>query len=445
MTQKIDLLKGGEDFLTKELLSYVEVKKYELKIAIIVFSIINIIVIMCAFFIGLKIYKSIGHSIKTLALGIEKFFKFINREEKELTLLSEEEHDEMSRVSHIINKNILQTKTTLEKNHKELQEAMALSKLYEYAIERSNIILRVSLDKKITYANQEFYEVSGYTADELIGKPYSYIKHPDMKENYVNEMFAYVDSGKIWKGTIKNITKSGAAHYSISTVVPIKNKNGELLEYMGIRQDITEVMNLHEEIEDTQREVIYKMGEIGEKRSQETGNHVKRVAEYSELLALKCGLEIEEANLLKLSSPMHDIGKVGIPDSILNKKGKLTEEEFTLMQEHTCAGYDMLKKSDMRIIKASAIVAHEHHERWDGTGYPRGIKGEEIHIYGRVTAICDVFDALATERPYKKAWDLDKILEYFRDEKGKHFDPRLTDIFLENIEEFTKIGENLKE
>lgn len=232
--------------------------------------------------------------------------------------------------------------------------------------------------------------------------------------------------------------------YSIATVVPIKNKSGDILEYMQIRQDITEVINLHKELEDTQREVIYKMGEIVETRSEETGNHVKVVAEYSKLLAIKYGLSQSEAELLKHASPMHDIGKVGIPDSLLNKPSKLTCEEFEIMKTHTTVGYEILKTSNRPILKASAIVAYEHHEKWDGSGYPRGLSGHDIHIYGRITALADVFDALGSERIYKKAWKLNDILEYFKEEKGKHFDPELVDIFFNNLDEFLEIREKYK-
>jgi response regulator RpfG family c-di-GMP phosphodiesterase len=270
------------------------------------------------------------------------------------------------------------------------------------------------------------------------------IKYPDVSENEIDKLFRILEAGKVWKGTLKNIAKNGKPFYSIATVVPIKNKSGEILEYMQIRQDITEVINLHKELEDTQREVIYKMGEIVETRSEETGNHVKVVAEYSQLLALKFGLSQSEAELLKHASPMHDIGKVGIPDSLLNKPDKLSREEFEIMKSHTTVGYEILKTSNRPILKASAIVAYEHHEKWDGTGYPRGLSGEDIHIYGRITAVADVFDALGSERVYKKAWKLNDVLEYFKEEKGKHFDPKLVEIFFDNLDEFLEIREKYK-
>ena len=209
--------------------------------------------------------------------------------------------------------------------------------------------------------------------------------------------------------------------------------------------DVTELMELNEAIEETQREVIYAMGEIGETRSKETGHHVKRVALYSKELALLYGLSEEEANKLHMASPMHDIGKVGIQDAILNAPRKLDADEFEIMKTHAKLGYDMLKHSNKPILQAAAIVASEHHEKWDGSGYPNATKGENIHIYGRITAIADVFDALGSDRVYKKAWSLEDILELFENEKGKHFDPKLVELFLNNLNRFLLIRDKFKD
>ena len=209
--------------------------------------------------------------------------------------------------------------------------------------------------------------------------------------------------------------------------------------------DVTMVFELNDEIEETQREVIYAMGEIGETRSKETGNHVKRVALYSYELAKLYGLSEEESSTLQMASPMHDIGKVAIPDVILNAPRKLTAQEFETMKTHAKLGYTMLKNSNKPILKAAAIVANEHHEKYDGNGYPHAKVGEDIHIYGRITAIADVFDALGSKRVYKEAWDLEKILELFKDEKGKHFDPKLVKLFLNNLNIFLKIRDDYKD
>jgi len=206
-----------------------------------------------------------------------------------------------------------------------------------------------------------------------------------------------------------------------------------------IEDGLKEIAGLNKEITDTQKEVVFTMGSIGESRSKETGNHVKRVSEYSKIIAKKYGLSDDDVELLHLASPMHDIGKVGIPDAILKKPGKLTDEEFEIMKTHATLGYDMLKYSTRPILKAAATVAYEHHERWDGKGYPRGLKEDEIHIFGRITSIADIFDALGSNRCYKKAWDDEKIFKLYKEERGKTFDPKLVDIFFESIDEIKAI------
>jgi putative two-component system response regulator len=206
-----------------------------------------------------------------------------------------------------------------------------------------------------------------------------------------------------------------------------------------------ELQDLNKEIEDTQKEIIFTMGSIGESRSKETGNHVKRVAEYTKMLALYYGLDPKIAQMLKDASPMHDIGKVGIPDTILNKPGRFTDEEREIMMSHAQLGKDLLSGSTRPLLKMAVIVAFEHHERWDGKGYPRGLAGEDIHIYGRITALADVFDALGSDRCYKKAWDDEKIFNMFKEERGKQFDPKLVDLFFENLDSFLEVRDQLKD
>ncbi len=246
----------------------------------------------------------------------------------------------------------------------------------------------------------------------------------------------------IQNSSCKNIIfkNSDNRHYKVE--LQGIEKEQLLLAYLT---DITEIIELNDAIEETQREVIYAMGEIGETRSKETGNHVKRVALYSQELALLAGLSPEEANKLQMASPMHDIGKVGIPDAILNAPRKLTKEEFEIMKTHAELGFNMLKSSNKPILKAAAIVANEHHEKWDGSGYPHGKRGEDIHIYGRITAVADVFDALGSERVYKKAWELEKILTFFEEQSGKHFDPKLVTLFKENLDTFLKIRDKFQD
>ncbi|OWA33989.1 hypothetical protein B9G55_16770 [Saccharibacillus sp. O16] len=212
-----------------------------------------------------------------------------------------------------------------------------------------------------------------------------------------------------------------------------------LISALRAYRDIETIRLLNEEIDRSQKEIIFTLGEIAETRSKETGHHVKRVAEYSGLLAWLAGLPEPECELIRMASPMHDIGKIAISDEILNKPGKLTPEEYTIMQTHSEIGHSMLKHSLRPIMQAAATIASQHHEKYDGSGYPNRLAGEDIHLYGRIVAIADVFDALASERVYKKAWELERIIALFREERGRHFDPRLTDLFLEHVGEFWKI------
>jgi HD-GYP domain-containing protein (c-di-GMP phosphodiesterase class II) len=262
------------------------------------------------------------------------------------------------------------------------------------------------------------------------------------------------------------VDKRTGYHTKALMVVPFRNNDGRIigayqainklteaevfsqqdLEYLTLAASYSgksiESVMLQNEIEETQREIIFTMGEIGESRSKETGNHVKRVAEYSHLLALGLGMPQEEADLLKMASPMHDIGKVAIPDSVLKKPGKLTEEEYDIMKQHTTIGYNLLRNSRRTLLKTAAVVASQHHEKWNGRGYPDGLKGEEIHIYGRITAIADVFDALASDRVYKTAWELDRILNLFKEERGEHFDPQVVDAFFDQLPKILKIRDD---
>jgi response regulator RpfG family c-di-GMP phosphodiesterase len=208
-------------------------------------------------------------------------------------------------------------------------------------------------------------------------------------------------------------------------------------------RDLSTIDGLSREIDANQKELIYILGEIAESRSFETGNHVKRVGEIAKFLAIKHGLSEHEAELLKLAASMHDIGKLAIHDSILNKPGKLTPEEFSVMKTHSQLGCQMLQSSNRPLFKMATIIAKEHHENYDGTGYPAGLKAEDIHIYSRIVALADVFDALGNRRVYKDPWTQDRILEYVKSEAGKKFDPHLVTLFFTHIREITMVREML--
>lgn len=202
-------------------------------------------------------------------------------------------------------------------------------------------------------------------------------------------------------------------------------------------------LDLNNEIAETQRELMFILGDVVETRSKETANHVRRVAAYTAELAGMFGVDEEQADLMRQASPMHDLGKIGIPDAILLKPAKLTPDEFEVIKTHTSIGHQILSGSDRSLTKMAAEIALNHHERWDGRGYPQGLAGEDIPLSGRITALADVFDALICKRVYKDPWPVEQVEAYFRQERGKHFDPQLTDLLLKNLHVFIDIQQRM--
>jgi two-component system response regulator RpfG len=184
------------------------------------------------------------------------------------------------------------------------------------------------------------------------------------------------------------------------------------------------------EIHDRELETLAKLAKAGEFRDKTTGNHLMRMAKYSALIGQHLGLGAETVHVLEVAAPMHDIGKIGIPDSILLKEGPLSPAEIDLMHDHPRIGYDILKGSPSKYLSMGAIIALGHHEKFDGSGYPNGLHGEDIPLVARIVAVADVFDALVSERPYKKRWSPDDGIDFLKSQRGRHFDPTCIDAFL---------------
>lgn len=200
-----------------------------------------------------------------------------------------------------------------------------------------------------------------------------------------------------------------------------------------------ENLSLRSIVEESQREIVYLLGDAVEHRSKETGFHLKRVAEISYILAKKYGLNEETAAQIREAAPLHDLGKIAVPDAILNKPGKLDLDEWEIMKSHAEVGHDMLNASDKPLLQLGAQIALDHHERWDGTGYPSGKQGEEISIAGRIAAVADVFDALCSQRIYKEPWEIKQVEEYFQLQRGLHFDPKLVDLLFKHLPEIIEV------
>ncbi|HSX85368.1 MAG TPA: HD domain-containing phosphohydrolase [Cellvibrio sp.] len=200
-----------------------------------------------------------------------------------------------------------------------------------------------------------------------------------------------------------------------------------------------------DELKKTRLEIVQRLGLAAEYKDNETGLHVIRMSHYSHIIARAAGFDEARAEDLLHAAPMHDIGKIGIPDSILQKPGKLTPEEWAIMREHPVIGARIIGVHTVGLLHMAHDIALTHHERWDGSGYPRGIQGEEIPVVGRIVAVADVFDALTTQRPYKKAWPLNEAIAYIREQRGKHFDPHLVEVFLEQLPAILEVKERWAE
>ena len=215
----------------------------------------------------------------------------------------------------------------------------------------------------------------------------------------------------------------------------VKNDNRSLEEKVEVRT---------EELQKARIEVVVRLAKVAEYRDEETGEHIMRMSHYCQALAKAAGLGKGQVDLIFSTTPLHDIGKIAIPDAVLLKNGKLDDHEYEIMKNHTTLGAQMLSGADSVFLKMAETIALTHHEKYDGTGYPKGLKGEEIPLLGRICAICDVFDALTSERSYKRAWGFDEAMDEIKRLKGIHFDPQLTDLFISITPEIRRIYDEYK-
>ena len=314
---------------------------------------------------------------------------------------------------------------------------------YERALELGTSLCVINTDGKIMSANQNFSNMLNYNSEELVGLSLCDLIQDcdDFRDRVIKKVGEHGFSSRV----IKVAGKGGFQRTLSTVIVGIRNEQGSIHSLMSLSHDISETIQLNESIIENQKDLIYILGEVVENHSQETGLHIKRVALISELLALKYGLGEEYASMIKIASPLHDIGKIAIPDDILHKPDKLSTAEFQIMKKHAELGYQLLNKLDKPLIKMAATIAHEHHEYYNGCGYPAGLIGEHIAIEARIVSLVDVFDALSTRRIYKEPWTDEAIIDYLQENKGIQFDPELVELFLENFEEITRIRNLLRE
>lgn len=246
-----------------------------------------------------------------------------------------------------------------------------------------------------------------------------------------NELVDEVNGFEI--GAVDYITKP-----VVAPIVLARVKN-HLKLYNLNRELERKVQERTQELVETRFEIIKRLAIAAEYKDNDTGMHIFRIGKYCKIIALNYGFNEDDANLLFEVSSMHDVGKIGIPDSILQKPGKLDYNEFEIVKTHCDIGTKIIGEHDSVLLKIARVIAKQHHEKWDGTGYPDKLKGTEVNIFARIVAVADVFDALTSKRPYKEPWKLDDAIELIKSEAGKHFDPDVVEAFRKGLEDIVKI------
>ena len=312
-----------------------------------------------------------------------------------------------------------------------LQQVVALLRLEQ------SMLLRISGASILAGASE--YEVLaqiGDVGEEMLG-PELMAQLDEARSNRISKL-----QGDTYVGYFPN--NSGKVSLLVlKGVEEISDIDAQLLEVFcsGVAIAFDNIL-LTQEITDTQAELILRLGDVVESRSNEAGNHVRRMSQVCHLLAQASGMADDETAVLMHAAPMHDIGKIATPDAVLLKPGALTPEEWEIMKQHPTVGLSILDGSTRPILKAAAVIAHQHHEKYDGSGYPQGLKGEDIHKYARIVAVADVFDALSHKRCYKEAWPIEQVVGHMREVAGRHLDPQYVELLIQNIDKAQEINRN---
>ncbi|CDG85366.1 DUF3369 domain-containing protein [Janthinobacterium agaricidamnosum] len=314
-----------------------------------------------------------------------------------------------------------------------LQQVVALLRL------ETSMLLRLRGASAIS--GEQDYEIlarigANDTDDDGFLHPELLSQLDDAKSNKISRLH-----GDTYVGYFPN-SSGKASLLVLKGVDEISDIDAQLLEVFcsGVAIAFDNIL-LTQEITDTQAELILRLGDVVESRSHEAGNHVRRMAEVCALLAKASGMPDDETAVLKHAAPMHDIGKISTPDAVLLKPGKLDAGEWEVMKQHPSVGMSILDGSQRPLLKAAAVIAHQHHEKFDGSGYPQGLAGQQIHHYARIVAVADVFDALMHKRCYKEAWPVGRVVDYLREVSGKHLDPLYVELLIQHIDKALAVNQ----
>jgi PAS domain S-box-containing protein/putative nucleotidyltransferase with HDIG domain len=284
---------------------------------------------------------------------------------------------------------------------------------------------------RIERVNQAFCRMTGHTPDELIGTHFLELTHPEDRDRSAAVVAAMLSGAAGTQRFEKRyVHRSGRVIEARIALTTIRDEGGEVAQLFAQIEDITDALRTTRELEEAQFEMLARLAAAAEFHDDDTSQHTRRVGELSVTIADHLGLPDAQLDLIRLAAPLHDIGKIAIPDAVLGKPGKLTTEEFEHMKTHTTVGAQMLAGSAFALLEMAEQIALTHHEKWDGSGYPAGLAGEAIPISGRIVAVADVFDALTHSRPYKPAWSTADAIDEMTSQAGRHFDPQVLEAFL---------------
>lgn len=328
----------------------------------------------------------------------------------------------------------------------------------ETAVDGIEAIIKMKLGFDLVLMDIMMPGMDGYEATRQIRKYQEYSELPIIMTTALtskDDRLRAVEAGA--NDYISKPVDKNELHVRMTSLLKMKEAQDAVKHYqaeleekveqrtMQLSEALNESIESQREIKKAHIETIHRLVVAAEYKDEDTANHIKRMSHYSKILAGSLHLSPGEVETIHLASPMHDVGKMGTPDNILFKPGKHTPEEWEIMKQHTTFGGRILNGSSAKLLQAGEIIALSHHEKWDGSGYPKGISGEDIPLWGRITAVADVFDALTSKRPYKEAFSNEKSLQIMKEGHGKHFEPRLLDLFLENLDEVFDIQKKHKD
>lgn len=323
--------------------------------------------------------------------------------------------------------------------HRELQES---DERFSVLVQAVTDYALYSLDPRgnVVSWNAGAERIHGYSATEVLGRHFSMFYPPEAVRvgEPAEEMRRAAFEGR-FEHEGRRVRKDGSLFWVDSVITPIRGEGQDLQGFANVTRDISERKHAQEELRAAFEEIVFRLSSAAEFRDEATGRHIERVGRYSELLATRLGLGEERCQLIRYASPLHDVGKIGIPDSVLQKPGKLMPEEMEMMQRHAEIGHSLLAGSAAALLQNAATIALTHHEKWDGTGYPQGLSGHAIPIEGRIVAVADVFDALTTDRVYRPAMEIEEAIAFMSENSGTHFDPELLDLFIDSLDDVLAI------